>query len=206
MLIKSLNGLQVFNSITYPTIEIKENTFTFITGKSGCGKSSYLRVLNRTLIPSNDATFYYKDKDAYSIPVLSYRKDVMLVPQSVFLFDTNIRENFHKYYDAREMKRLTDDEILDVLRICCADFELDADCKTLSGGEKQRVFLAIFLSCTPETLLLDEPTSALDEKTANELLSNLKDYCKSKKITVVCICHNDDLTSKFSDCTIRLEV
>lgn len=204
LLIKSLEGLQIFNSITYPSIEIKKNSFTFITGKSGCGKSSYLKILNRTLIPSNNCTFYYKDKNAYDIPVLSYRKVVMLIPQDVFLFESNIRDNFNHYYDARCETRLTDDEMLKFLHICCVDFDLNRDCKKLSGGEKQRVFLAIFLSCTPEVLLLDEPTSALDSKTSTKLMSNIKEFCRENKITVVCICHSHELIEKFSDFTIEI--
>ncbi|WP_082754287.1 ABC transporter ATP-binding protein [Anaerotignum propionicum] len=204
-LIQSSADLQFLDFIIYPQIQIKENSFSFIAGKSGCGKSTYLKILNRTIIPSA-GTICYQGKDIQELPVLSYRKSVLLVPQEVFLFDGTIKDNFNNYFDARETERLTDEEMLKFLHICCTNFALTTDCKTLSGGEKQRVFLAIFLSCVPQVLLLDEPTAALDKKTSFELLSNIKEFCKQENITVVCICHNDELIQRFSDFTIRLGV
>lgn len=202
-LIRSTAGLQFLNLIRYPEIKLEEDCFSFIVGKSGCGKSTYLKILNRTIIPSEGAIYYAGDK-IQELPILPYRKNVLLVPQEVFLFDGTIRDNFNDYCDAREKGRLTDEEMLNFLQICCANLALNSDCKMLSGGEKQRVFLAIFLSCIPKVLLLDEPTSAMDEKTSFELLYNIKQFCKQKHITVVCVCHNNDLIQTYSDLTIRL--
>lgn len=202
-LIHSFAGLRFFDFITYPKIEITDNNFSFIAGKSGCGKSTYLKLLNRTILPS-EGTIYYQGKDIQELPVIAYRKNVLLVPQEVFLFDGTIQDNFNFYCDAREKERLTDDEIRKFLHICCVDFSVTDHCKTLSGGEKQRVFLSIFLSCIPKVLLLDEPTAALDEKTSIKLLFNIKEFCKEENITVICVCHNDKLIQKFSDFTIQL--
>lgn len=202
-LFQSTAGLQFLDFVVYPEIKIEAHDFTFIAGKSGCGKSTYLKLLNRTILPPV-GVIYYEEKEIQTLPVLSYRRNVLLVPQEVFLLDATIQENFHFYWDAREEDRCTDKETLEFLHLCCADFPLTTDCRTLSGGEKQRVFLAIFLSCKPQVLLLDEPTAALDEKTSVSLLTNIKAYCKQWQISVVCVCHNDDLIEKFSDATIRL--
>lgn len=202
-LIQSSAGLRFLDIITYPKIEIPENSFSFIAGKSGCGKSTYLKILNRTVLPSA-GEIYYQGKNIQDLPVISYRKNVLLVPQEVFLFDGTIQENFNLYCDAREKERLSENEILKFLHICCADFSVTDDCRTLSGGEKQRVFLSIFLSCIPQVLLLDEPTAALDEKTADKLLFNIKEFCMQEHITAVCVCHNDELIQRFSDFTIQL--
>lgn len=58
----SEKGLTFENFIKYPEISIEENSFTFITGKSGCGKSSYLKMLNFTALPS-DGKIYFCGKD-----------------------------------------------------------------------------------------------------------------------------------------------
>lgn len=158
-LFSSKEGLCFQQLITYPEIKINADCFSFITGKSGCGKSTYLRMLSATL-SAPDGQIFYRSKPLEDYPVLDYRKEVMLVPQQVFLFDGTIRENFDLFYDMREEKQPLDEDVQRFLSICCADFPLSANCATLSGGERQRVFLAIFLSAMPKVLLLDEPTAS----------------------------------------------
>lgn len=199
----SEKGLTFENFIKYPEISIEENSFTFITGKSGCGKSSYLKMLNFTALPS-DGKIYFCGKDLTELSPIDYRRQVMLAPQQVFLTEGNIRDNFDFYYGMREKEPLSNVEIAEALKVCCTDFPLTADCSLLSGGERQRVFLSIFVSCMPKVLLLDEPTAALDEKTSNELFTSLKNYCREHSITVVCVCHNNELAEKYGDSIIRL--
>lgn len=158
-LFSSKEGLCFQQLITYPEIKINADCFSFITGKSGCGKSTYLRMLSATL-SAPDGQIFYRSKPLEDYPVLDYRKEVMLIPQQVFLFDGTIRENFDLFYDMREEKQPLDEDVQRFLSICCADFPLSANCATLSGGERQRVFLAIFLSAMPKVLLLDEPTAS----------------------------------------------
>ncbi len=189
--------------INYPEIKIPADSFTFITGKSGCGKSSYLKMLNATVIPSR-GIIKYRGTPISEFSILDYRRKVTLVPQKVFLFDGTIRENFDKYYEMRETPAPSDEQIKEFLTICCADFPIDANCTSLSGGEQQRVFLSIFLSCKPDALLLDEPTAALDEKNAHSLFSSLKEFCSQNKITLVCVCHSRELADEFAEYEIRL--
>lgn len=202
--IYSDNQLKFRNLIAYPEISIAEKSFTFIAGASGCGKSTYLKLLNRTALPSQ-GTILYHGRNIAGLPVLQYRKEMLLAPQEVFLLDGSIEDNFRFYYEAREENVLSSNQIKKYLEICCADFTPSDDCTRLSGGERQRVFLAIFLSLASNVLLLDEPTAALDENTSFALLSSISGYCKSHQITVICVCHNDGLIEKFSDATIRLE-
>lgn len=204
-LIQSDESLQFSGFISYPTITIHPNSFTFLVGKSGCGKSTYLKLLNRTLAPSRGQILYQGAPiDRY--PVLSYRREVLLVPQEIFLLDDTIRENFRFYYDARQEPLPADERISDFLKLCCTEFSPEDSCTSMSGGERQRVFLAIFLSMAQKVLLLDEPTSALDDATAVLLLRQLRDYCQEKGITALCVCHNTYLKDRFADNSIELEV
>lgn len=202
-IINSIKDMKFLDLITYPEINIQENSFTFITGESGCGKSTYLKMLNATVV-SDDGDIIYQNKKITDIPVLKYRKEVMLVPQEAYLFQGTIRDNFNLYYSFIEKPELSETDMTRFLSICCANLSTSASCELLSGGEKQRVFQAIYLSCLPKVLLLDEPTAALDEKTANQFLTNLKSFCSEQRITVVCVCHNNELVNRFADTVILL--
>lgn len=202
-IINSNPGLCFNREIIYPEIKIQRNRFTFITGKSGCGKSTYLKMLNRMVLP-NEGSIRYNGKEISEYPVLEYRRNVLLVPQEIFLLDATIRENFDFYYTSRGDKTISDEKIEEFLRICCLDFKAGDVCTRMSGGERQRVFLAIFLSMAVDVFLMDEPTAALDEKTSIELMQNFRRYCGENNITVVCISHSNKLVEVFADDIIKL--
>lgn len=69
---------------------------------------------------------------------------------------------------------------LELLNLMDLDFPLNSSVTTMSGGERQRVYLAIFLSFLPRVLMLDEPTSALDERTGELVISNLIGFCRKE--------------------------
>lgn len=198
-------GLRFADSIQYPEIDIAKNSFTFITGKSGCGKSTYLKFLNRS-IPDKQGRVFFQQRLVSEYEILSYRKQVLLVPQSVYLTSGSIADNFRFYYENRQQEPLSVEEIKKYLSLCCIEANPETLCETMSGGERHRVFLAIFLSLAQDTFLLDEPTAALDEKTADQFMHNLKNYCKQHKLTAICVCHSRKLVEKYADSVIDLEV
>lgn len=158
--------------------------------------------MNRTLLPSQGEIFY-EDKNIKDYPVLDYRKEVLLVPQEVFLTEGTIYDNFKFYFEARDEEVISEDEMNTFLKLACLDKDITSNVLNLSGGERQRVFLAIFLSLKPKVVLLDEPTSALDISTSNELMKSLKNYFKENDITSVCVSHNDEIVDKYSEFTIE---
>ena len=197
-------GLEFLDLLRYPDLAIEENKTTFILGESGCGKSTLLRLLNATLLPSAGEIFY-RGKNVRQLEVLPYRRKVLLASQDVYLFDGSIRENFDAYYQLREDPPIGEEDIRRFLSLCCLDFELNTPCGRLSGGERQRVFLAICISFGFDLLLLDEPTSALDEKTARQLMTNLKDYISAQGKTLAAVSHSRELAEAFGDRIILLE-
>jgi len=192
-----------FKHISYPHLEIQKNRTTFISGDSGSGKSSLLAMFNGVLSPASGLVSY-DGADIVSLDLLALRRDVLLVGQSVFLFDKSIRENFAEFYAARKMPAPKDDIIAPYLSLCCLHFSPDAICASMSGGERHRVFIAIYLSFMPKVLMLDEPTAALDEHTAFSLIQNLTSFCKENDMTLVIVSHDHALIEKFADHTIVL--
>ena len=193
----------VFNGlITYPNISIKENQQTFIQGESGIGKSVFLKMINGILNPSQ-GQILYRGMDIWSYDILKYRQEVLLISQKPYLFPGTIEENFNIYYKYRQKELLTKEKMIFFLKLCCGDFSLDKKTEILSGGEKSRDYMAIFISFNPRIIMLDEPTAALDEKTAELLIKQIFNYFKEMQITSITISHDPKITEKFAD-TIEL--
>lgn len=187
----------------YDDFSIDKNEVVFVVGKSGSGKSTLLKLINNTL-QMKSGRIFYKDENILNIKPVELRKNIIMTSQENFLFDMTIRENFHEFYKLRDLEELTDEEITKFLKITNFDVDLNLNVEKLSGGEKQRVFLAIALSLDPEVLLLDEPTSALDNKTAFDMMENIVDYCKHNDITLVVVSHARQLVNEFADKIIDL--
>lgn len=147
---------------------------------------------------------FYKDENILNIKPVELRRNIIMTSQENFLFDMTIKENFHEFYKLRDLDKLTDEEIAKFLKITNFDVDVNLDVEKLSGGEKQRVFLAIALSLDPEVLLLDEPTSALDEKTSFSMMKNIVEYCKNNDITLIIVTHQKNLVEEFADKIIDL--
>ncbi|MDU5215262.1 MAG: ABC transporter ATP-binding protein [Finegoldia magna] len=187
----------------YDDFSIDKNEVVFVVGKSGSGKSTLLKLINNTL-QMKSGRIFYKDENILNIKPVELRRNIIMTSQENFLFDMTIRENFHEFYKLRDLEELTDDEITKFLKITNFGVDLNLNVEKLSGGEKQRVFLAIALSLDPDVLLLDEPTSALDNKTAFDMMKNIVNYCKHNDITLVVVTHARQLVDEFADKIIDL--
>lgn len=193
-----------FKGIRYQDIEIEENKVSFIVGRSGTGKSTLLRLFNGMLTPDT-GSITYRGEDIEKIDTIALRRDILLISQSVYLFDVSIRENFREFYGYRGMEMPTEKEMTDFLAMCRVTFPLDKDTSNMSGGEKQRVYMAIFLSFLPRVVMLDEPTSALDRENGLEVIRNIIRFCREKGITMVIVSHDGSLTETFAENIITIE-
>lgn len=192
-----------FNNLIYKDIAIEEKKITFIKGRSGGGKTILFRFLNKTNTP-DFGDIFYRGKNLKELNSLELRKKVLLINQHPYLFKGSILENFKIFYEYAEKKSLSEKEIKNFLNLCCLNIELEKNIQTLSGGEKQRVFLAINLSFDTEVFLLDEITSALDSKTSKELMKNLIDYFKENQKTAVFISHSEEIIRNFAEDIIEI--
>lgn len=190
--------------IRYPDISIKKGRVVFLVGSSGSGKSTLLKLFNATLSPSSGDIFY-EGQNIYEIDTLKLRREVLLVGQSVYLFDGSIKDNFYKFYSYREIKMPSEEVIKEYLSICQLDFPLETQTSILSGGEAQRLYTAIFLSFLPKIIMLDEPTSALDTHNAKSLLRDIIKLAKTKEMTVIVVSHDKNLSDEFAEDIIDIE-
>ena len=197
-------GLRFQDFLSYPDLVLPRDRATFLVGPSGVGKSTLLRLFNATLSPSAGRVLY-NGRDVPSMDTLALRREVSLVSQEPYLFDGTIWENLLQYYGYREQPLPEKHRFLELLNLMDLDFPLNSSVTTMSGGERQRVYLAIFLSFLPRVLMLDEPTSALDERTGELVISNLIGFCRKEGIQFLAISHNPQLVERYSQNTVPIE-
>ena len=189
------DGEVVFSGLNF---NIKKGDSVAITGPSGTGKSTLMRLLLQQIIPSEGCISI--NGDCYSkVDHESYLSRIGVLPQEVFLFGPHIKENisFGKEYSEEHLERIIKLSKLD--HIC-----LDDNALGLSGGERQRIGLARALARDYDILILDEPTSELDKQTENDIINNLKEIQKDTNCIIIVITHSDHILKKLCTKQIKL--
>jgi NitT/TauT family transport system ATP-binding protein len=177
---------------------LKEGEIVAILGKSGSGKSTFLRVL-AGLTPQSEGNVMYR-----GTPVVEPVTGVAMVFQSFALFPWltvlgNVELGLEAQGVTREERRKRAIAAIDLIGL---DGYESAYPKELSGGMRQRVGFARALVVNPDVLLLDEPFSALDVLTAETLRGDLADLWTQKKVPtkgIVFVSHNIEEAVEMSD-------
>lgn len=194
----------VFNGqIKYPNVQIERGAISFVVGKSGSGKSSLLKMFNRTL-PISSGLILYQGQDISTFESIKLRREMALVSQDIFLFPGSIEDNFNSFYEYRKDAQLNRETAAEWLDLCQIKFPWNKRVESMSGGERQRLYLAIFISFQPKVLLLDEPTSNLDSGTGLAVMTNIIKFCRDKKIELIVVSHDEDLTDRCAERKIIL--
>jgi len=202
--IDQLKGSMEIRNLTYRYREELPDVFTdvsttlkqgqtlAIVGPTGCGKTSLIDLLSRVYNPPEN-TVFIDGHELYTIPLKVLRRDMVMVPQDIFLFSDTIANNIRlgnpnatleAVYDAARAAQIYDE---------IKDFEQGFDTIigergiTLSGGQKQRVAIARALLTQPNILILDDALSAVDTKTERFLLGRLIELRKG--LTTIIIAH-----------------
>lgn len=152
-----------------------------LIGESGSGKSLTLKAL-LNLLPS----FMHQEKDIQSTFELNY-DTIGFIPQNPFTSLSMMTKIKNQFFCTQEKKE-------EVLKLVDLDISVLNKFPTqLSGGQIQRVVIAIALSRNIKLLLLDEPTTALDEENKNNIINLINDLKKRLNILILFVTH--DITS-----------
>ena len=172
------------------SLTIPEKKIVGITGRSGSGKSTFLRLLMRFWDVSS-GTIRFGERDIRAVNTAALRAQESLVTQETELFDDTIENNIR--IARRDATRA---EVEAACRKAALDGFINSLPKgydttvgelggALSGGERQRIGVArAFLHDAP-FLLLDEPTSNLDSLNEGIILKAVRDECREKTVLLV---------------------
>ena len=174
--IKNLNYIskdkKILKDINLITSEKK---ITIIAGNNGSGKSTLLKILHG-IIHHTSGTINWGE-----IPVHEVRKEQSMVFQNPILLNRTTFENI--MYVAKRKNIETNESVDKIIKQLNLESIINIESKYLSGGEKQKVAIAMSIISNPKIIFLDEPTSQLDPVYKNEIeniITNLSE--KNTKI------------------------
>ncbi|SHJ09851.1 cell division transport system ATP-binding protein [Mesonia phycicola] len=190
-------------------VEINQGDFVYLIGKTGTGKSSFMKTLYGDLSLSEGegsiVGFDLRKLKQKEIPHLR-RKLGVVFQDFKLLNDRTIKDNLMFVLKAtgwKEKKAMENkiDEVLGKVGMKTKNFKYPYQ---LSGGEQQRIAIARALLNDPELILADEPTGNLDPQTSVEVMEVLKEINKNGR-TILMATHDYALLLKYPSKTLKCD-
>ncbi len=199
------NNLQALDNVSMAT---REGELVCLVGPNGSGKSTLLKCLLKIFKPQKGKiTLENMDIGQISIPNLA--KHIGYVPQSmqqvfpVTVFEAILTGRIPHLGWAPKDSDIK--KVEDIMKLFGVEAWAWRYLSALSGGERQKVLIAMTLAKDPPILLLDEPTSNLDLRHQLEVMDILKRLVKEQKLTVVMAIHDLNLALKYADRVVMMK-
>lgn len=182
-------------------LRVDKRELMAIIGNSGSGKSTFLNMIGGLDRPSA-GKLYVDGKDLFRMTepeLVDYKKNVV-----GFVWQNNAR-NLLPYLTAREnimtpmlfaRGKEKESRALELLELVGLSHRKNSRLSQLSGGEQQRVAIAIALANRPKLLLADEPTGSVDRNTSDYILDMFRELNEQMGITIVIVTHDNGLARK----------
>lgn len=202
---KSFGTIKALEGISF---EVEKGEFVYITGPSGAGKTTILKLILRELIP-NSGEIILDGVDITKLPedqVPFYRQKIGVIFQDFkILTERTVRENVEV---ALAVSGIAQEDwpgrVNQVLKLVGLSERANLFPNQLSGGEIQRTTIARALVVNPKLILADEPTGNLDWETADSLMDLLEKINKEGK-TVIMATHNEMVVEKYKKRVIKIK-
>jgi oligopeptide/dipeptide ABC transporter ATP-binding protein len=197
------------------SFDIKNGETFALVGESGCGKSVTALSIMR-LIPSppgriDSGKIFFRNHNIFELPEKQMQRirgnkiamifqEPMTSLNPVFTIGTQITEaiSLHQKKTDSEAQRLAE-EILAKVRISEPRRRMNEYPHQFSGGMRQRVMIAMAISCKPALLIADEPTTALDVTIQAQILDLLDELQQSEKMSILLITHDLGVVAQRAD-------
>ncbi len=177
------------NSLKDINIKIEKGKSLGVIGKTGSGKSTFLKQLLQ-LYPMETESIFINGKSLHNYTRSSIRERISYVPQKHMIFSKTIRDNIKL-----SKPEASDEEVMEAIRL--ADFEKDLkefpqgldtlsgeQGISLSGGQKQRIAIARGFLKDADILILDDSMSAVDGRTEKNIIDNIKNSRQGKSMII----------------------
>lgn len=173
------SGKEIFSDLNF---HVKKGGTVCVSGVSGRGKSTLLKMLQGYVIP-DAGTIKIAGKILSKESIREIRTKIAWIPQNINLPVNSGRE----LLSLMEVNDKRDKALFFMDQLGLDKSILDKDFKKISGGQKQRIIMAICFSLERELILMDEPTASLDERSISLLINTMKSL---KNQTFISASHN----------------
>ncbi len=199
----NIGGQEILKNVS---IHVHCGQLTVIIGRNGAGKSTLLKAILGEVEHTGNIVFMdMKDNKAKKIKIgyvpqkLNVEKHMPTTVYDMFASCTSDIPVFLKK-DKKLYK-----EIKEQLNLFGADSLIDKSIGDLSGGELQRVLLAIATKPIPNLLILDEPVSGIDENGTKDFYNILQELKNKYDMSIILVSHDFGLTRQYADKVILLD-
>ncbi|MDO5015432.1 MAG: ABC transporter ATP-binding protein [Eubacteriales bacterium] len=206
----SYGGRQLKEVVREASLSIEAGEIVSIIGPNGSGKSTLLKGLCRLLRPTAGQSLL-KGQDIWQLAPKEVAKELAILPQMKSSpSDLTVTQlvSFGRYPHKRYGSGLTEKD-QEFIRKAIAKTGLNGYegryISSLSGGEQQRVWLAVALAQDPEILILDEPTTYLDIACQLAFMENIRQLNQEDGLTVVMVLHDLNQALRYSDRTCAIK-
>lgn len=183
------------------SFEINSGDVIGIIGKNGTGKSTILKMITG-LVDIDSGQILYKDKNINNMSeqeLREMRKNVSYIFQNFNLLEgETVYYHLSLVYKLRKQK-IDDTSINNILKFMNIEKFKNVTCRNLSGGQQQKVAIAMSILQNPEVLLCDEISSALDVNSEKEIYDLLIKLKNNYNISLIIISHNLSVLKNFCD-------
>ena len=191
-------------------LNIKKGEITTLLGKNGCGKSTLIKLLSKN-ITNYAGNIFLENKELKSYSLKELAKKLSIVyqnnatPQEITVFDmvSFARLPYQNIFFYKKTK-----EDIEKINFALKETDLieykNTIVSELSGGQLQRVYIAMCLAQDTEIIILDEPTTFLDIKYQKSIMQLVRDLNKSLGITIIMVLHDINQALAYSDNIIAL--
>ncbi len=171
---------------------------TTLQGKSGGGKTTILKLLNKMISPCI-GEILYNGTPLQDINSVEHRRNVVMLSQNSIIFPGSIADNLNIALKFQDQEPATEAELKEILKKLELDKQLHEPALNLSGGEKQRLSLGRILLLNPEVYLFDEPSSSLDDTTEEFIIDMLTSHVREENRSAIIVTHSKDMSKRYSD-------
>lgn len=186
-------------------LEIKRGELVAIIGKSGSGKSTLLNMIGGLDKPTA-GRIYVDGKDLFAMDekqLVEYRRSTVGFVwqnsgQNLFPYLTALQNVEAPLYFENMDSTTRKQKAMELLKRTGIDHKADSYPSQMSGGEQQRVAIAVALANDPQILLADEPTGAVDSKTSNMIQDLFRKLNEETGLTIIIVTHDISLANKVS--------